>query len=1375
MDDHRRRLFAAVAVLVFVVSALSVGFALTDESDAAGTWTGENPGGSSSANPYDAISIDISGTNIPVMSDVYVAVGASVSITGCTDSWSHGSSNYTYNFTSVTSGYGLSVSTSGDTSVSGTISRAGNITVSYHYVQSGGSYEVDQTRSFVIHAVDPDAGLVQSISIRSSISTGTISTGGTLTLTATTSPTSADDRRVEWTIQSGSQYGEITRTTNTSTGGTCVIEGTSPGTIVVRCDSVDGNASETYTVTVNPRMVTSISIYQGFSSGDDLIVTADVWPTNAYNREVTWSVTSGSSLVTMTESNEYDDEYEMTFSATGSGSGAFTVHVSATDGSGEYEERTFYVNHVSFDANGGSGGPSDIYKVSGSSSGYGSLPNGEPSRSGYAFMGWCTDEEGNGSLYNAGAHASLRDGTTYYAIWGNETHINFSILYGAGGPSNETILVMEGETNWYYFPNGADDIPTRPGYTFLGWSETANSTTASYEPGDGFEIAGGETYDFYDVWAITENEYYLAYNANGGTNAPPTQPGTNYGTENQYTFRVTSSEPTYEGHMFLGWSTTSTGTVEYEAGETITVPIGTTTLYAVWQEVHTFKIAYDANGGTGAPVPTQDTWETTADSVQIIISSTRPTWDEFHRFLGWSLDSEATTATILSGQVYSLTQTGTTTFYAVWEEIEGNTFTLHFDLQGGVEGPDDVVSVTVNTQTTVSIPSEAPTWDQYRIFLGWATDSGSDVITYQPGAQITLTESDTTLYAVWQRLPMPWNLHFDLGGGTWSSTDQTGTSAEESFTFVIPGVEPTLEGFGFRGWSTTDGGSVEYGPGDSFIATEQETTLYAVWEQLSLFTLSFDSNGGSSVESLTSYSLDSCTFIIPNTVPTLDGYLFQGWATVEGGAIDCQPGQTIEVTSVNTTLHAVWIERPSVIDFVLSFDSGDGSGAPDALHRTSSDLTVTFTIPDDVPERDGFGFLGWSLSIGGDVDYHIGDEITVSTPSTTLYAVWIDESQLNSFTLHFSLGGGTGNFDSMTASTIESTYAFTIPSDIPARSGFVFMGWAVPSNPSEAVYGPGDRIVVSSSSYTLYAVWQPESIVFTLSFDAGDGATGEPSTITSMAEGTMHVFTIPADVPVLEGYRFMGWSGTYGGNADYQPGDAFVSGVRDATLYAVWKLVDDGAIHISNAPSDRTDVNTQFTYEVTIDADVPFTVSISGTAADWLNVNGHTIRGTPMVPGTYVLIVTVTDGEEYGPSSESFTIRVMESDVMEYRVEFVTSGGSDVEDQWVLSGGTATAPADPVRDGFRFGGWYTEDGSRYDFSTAVGADMTLRAAWISDGSSAGDDGTDDDNDGDTMSYVWIITGILTLILTIAAAITRNVVVAVVAIVSALATIGLYLL
>lgn len=1373
MDDHRRRLFAAVAVLVFVVSALSVGFALTDESDAAGTWTGENPSGSSSANPYDAISIDISGTNIPVMSDVYVAVGASVSITGCTDSWSHGSSNYTYNFTSVTSGYGLSVSMSGDTSVSGTISKAGNITVTYHYVQSGGSYERDEDRSFVIHAVEPDEGGVQSISIRGSVSSGSISTGGSITLTATTSPSTADNRHVEWSISSGSQYGEITSERDTTTGGTCTVKGNEPGRIVVLCESEDGYASETFVVTVTARLVTSIAIYQGFADGEDCIVTADVSPSGAYNSEVVWSVTEGSSLVTLEDSSEYNYDGEVRLVPTHTGGGEITLRATAADGSGVYKERTFYVSCVSFDANGGSGAPGDVYRISSSNNAWGYLPDDEPSRSGYAFIGWCTDEEGSGTLYSAGGYASFRNGTTYYAIWGHETKITFNVLYGNGGPSNETIIVMDGETDWYYIPNGEGDIPTRPGYTFLGWSESSNSSTASYEPGDRFEIAGGETYDLYDVWAITENAYYLEYNANGGINAPSTQNGTNYGTESLYTFTVTSSEPTFEGHRFLGWSTTSSGTVEYEAGELITVPIGTTTLYAVWQEIHTFKIAYDANGGTGAPTPSQDTWESTGDSVQIIISSVRPTWDEFHRFLGWSTDPNAKVAEILSGSMYTLTKTGTTTFYAVWEEIEGNTFTLHFDLQGGFEGPDDVVSVTVNTETTVSIPSDVPTWDQYRLFLGWSVTASSDSVDYQPGAQITLKTSDTTLYAVWQRLPMPWTLHFELGGGTWSSVDQTGTSAEETFAFTIPDVTPVLEGYGFRGWSTIAGGSTEYRPGETFVATEQDTTLYAVWEELDLFTLSFDVGDGSPMESLTAYSLDSCVFVIPGTIPTLDGYLFQGWATVEGGAVDCQPGQTITVTTQNTVIHAVWVERPEFVEFVLSFDVGEGSDGPNALRATTSEISHDFVIPDDVPMRDGFGFIGWSLSIGGDVDYVAGDTITVSTPSTTLHAVWVDESELNDFTLGFSLGGGTGDFEPLTASSVENSCSFTIPSEVPSREGYVFMGWAVPSNPSEVVYGPGNIITISTSTFTLYAVWQPESVVFTLSFDAGDGATGAPTTITSMAVGTVHVFTIPSDEPELDGYLFLGWSAIYGGTADYQPGDTFVSGVRDATLYAVWKLVNDGAIHISNAPSDRTDVNAQFTYEVTIDADVPFTVSIGGSAADWLSVNGHTIRGTPLIPGTYTLVVTVTDGDEFSPSSETFTIRVMESD-MEYRVEFVTSGGSEVEDQWVQPGGTATAPADPVRDGFRFVGWYTQDGSKYDFNQAVGADMTLKAAWVSDGSSGTTD--DEKNDGDGVDIpLWLILGVLTVILLVVTAYTKNPIFAILTVVSAMATVSLYLL
>ena len=85
------------------------------------------------------------------------------------------------------------------------------------------------------------------------------------------------------------------------------------------------------------------------------------------------------------------------------------------------------------------------------------------------------------------------------------------------------------------------------------------------------------------MWTITENAYYLEYDANGGTNAPPTQNGTNYSTESLYTFAVISSEPTFEGHRFLEWSTDLDATVAgILSGSMYTLTkTGITTFYAV--------------------------------------------------------------------------------------------------------------------------------------------------------------------------------------------------------------------------------------------------------------------------------------------------------------------------------------------------------------------------------------------------------------------------------------------------------------------------------------------------------------------------------------------------------------------------------------------------------------------------------------------------------------------------------------------------------------------------------------------------------------------------------------------------------------------------
>ena len=71
--------------------------------------------------------------------------------------------------------------------------------------------------------------------------------------------------------------------------------------------------------------------------------------------------------------------------------------------------------------------------------------------------------------------------------------------------------------------------------------------------------------------------------------------------------------------------------------------------------------------------------------------------------------------------------------------------------------------------------------------------------------------------------------------------------------------------------------------------------------------------------------------------------------------------------------------------------------------------------------------------------------------------------------------------------------------------------------------------------------------------------------------------------------------------------------------------------------------------------------------------------------------------------------------VNQYTITFDTDGGSTVAAQTVAHGEKAVRPADPERNGFTFGGWYTDedctDGNEYDFDTPVTENITLYAKW----------------------------------------------------------------
>ena len=152
--------------------------------------------------------------------------------------------------------------------------------------------------------------------------------------------------------------------------------------------------------------------------------------------------------------------------------------------------------------------------------------------------------------------------------------------------------------------------------------------------------------------------YTIAYNANGGSGAPASQTkwhGTN--------LTISSTKPTRTGYKFEGWALSK---AEADAGTWYYTPGSTCgqnknlTLYAVW-EANTYKVTYNANGGSLGQVPAS---QTKTYGVALALSSNKPTRTNYN-FKGWGTSASATTATYAAGASY--TANAAITLYAVWE------------------------------------------------------------------------------------------------------------------------------------------------------------------------------------------------------------------------------------------------------------------------------------------------------------------------------------------------------------------------------------------------------------------------------------------------------------------------------------------------------------------------------------------------------------------------------------------------------------------------------------------------------------------------------------------------------------------------------------
>lgn len=186
-----------------------------------------------------------------------------------------------------------------------------------------------------------------------------------------------------------------------------------------------------------------------------------------------------------------------------------------------------------------------------------------PSRSGFSWVRWNTNSTNTGTGYSGGSSYTPSGNVTLYAIWNHS--VTYNLNGGSGTFNTQTALATSAIT----LNSGK---PTYTGYTFKRWNTNNVDTGTVYNPGGSLAVQAASV-TLYAIWNRT-----VSYNANGGTGAPSSQTGIK-----SSAITLTSSKPSFDGHIFLEWNTAADGTgTGYQSGGSYPANNVTTTLYAIW-------------------------------------------------------------------------------------------------------------------------------------------------------------------------------------------------------------------------------------------------------------------------------------------------------------------------------------------------------------------------------------------------------------------------------------------------------------------------------------------------------------------------------------------------------------------------------------------------------------------------------------------------------------------------------------------------------------------------------------------------------------------------------------------------------------------------
>ena len=217
--------------------------------------------------------------------------------------------------------------------------------------------------------------------------------------------------------------------------------------------------------------------------------------------------------------------------------GISNPNIGYSDASGKVKAVTVSAPYtVSYNANGGTGAPGSQKKAQDITL---KLSTTTPTRTGYTFNGWNTNNSGTGTNYAAGANYTANANVTLYAKWtANKYTVTFDKQNGAGGSNNVSAT--------YGSAMPSATMPTRAGYTFQGYYD-AQTGGNQYYKADGSSAKNWDktaAATLYARWNLIT--YTITYDyAKGEGNNPATY------TVETPTFQLAVTRP---GYTFLGWT-----------------------------------------------------------------------------------------------------------------------------------------------------------------------------------------------------------------------------------------------------------------------------------------------------------------------------------------------------------------------------------------------------------------------------------------------------------------------------------------------------------------------------------------------------------------------------------------------------------------------------------------------------------------------------------------------------------------------------------------------------------------------------------------------------------------------------------------------------